>query len=90
MEKTFITLLIAGILSLQSCDEKKQQTKDNNIPTIKNPYLGQKPPGLRPLPFAPGIVSTDLYEVNSAFTPDMKAFYFIISGLENKKSAFYV
>ncbi|AZQ58297.1 hypothetical protein EJ994_05545 [Maribacter sp. MJ134] len=89
MEKTFITLLIAGILSLQSCDAKKQKTKDNNIPTIKNPYLGQKPPGLRPLPFAPGLVSTDLYEVNSAFTPDMKAFYFIRRGEENKKSAFY-
>lgn len=89
MEKTFITLLIAGILSLQSCDAKKQQTKDNNIPTIKNPYLGQKPPGLIPIPFAPGLVSTDLYEVNSAFTPDMKAFYFIRRGEENKKSAFY-
>lgn len=89
MEKTFITLLIAGILSLQSCDAKKQQTKDNNIPTIKNPYLGQKPPGLTPIPFAPGLVSTDLYEVNSAFTPDMKAFYFIRRGEEHKKSAFY-
>ena len=89
MEKTFITLLIAGILSLQSCDAKKQKTKDTNIPTIKNPYLGQKPPGLTPIPFAPGLVSTDLYEVNSAFTPDMKAFYFIRRGEEHKKSAFY-
>lgn len=89
MEKTFITLLIAGILSLQSCDAKKQKTKDNNIPTIKNPYLGQKPPGLKPIPFAPGLVSTDLYEVNSAFTPDMKAFYFIRRGEEHTKSAFY-
>ena len=89
MKKTLITLLIAGILSLQSCDEKKQQTKDNNIPTIKNAYLGQKLPGSTPIPFAPGLVSTDLYEVNSAFTPDMKAFYFIRRGEEHKKSAFY-
>ncbi len=89
MGKTFLTLLIAGILSLQSCDAKKQQTKDNNIPTIKNSYLGQKPPELTPIPFAPGLVSTDLYEVNSAFTPDMKAFYFIRRGEEHKKSAFY-
>ncbi|MEQ5791484.1 PD40 domain-containing protein [Muricauda sp. NFXS6] len=89
MEKTFITLLIAGILSLQSCNIKKRQTPDNNIPTFKNPYLGQKPPGLKPIPFAPGLVSTDLYEVNSAFTPDMKAFYFIRRGEEHKKSAFY-
>lgn len=36
MEKTFITLLIAELLSLQSCDAKKQQTKDNNTPSIKN------------------------------------------------------
>ncbi|WP_116770541.1 PD40 domain-containing protein [Maribacter litoralis] len=89
MEKTFITLLIVGILSLQSCDAKKQKTKDNNIPTIKNPYLGQKPPGLKPIPFAPGLVSTEIYEYDGAFTPDMKAFYFIRRGEENKKSAFY-
>ena len=89
MEKTYITLLIAGILSLQSCDTKKQQTKESDIPSIENPYLGQKPPGLTPMPFAPGLVSTEIYEYDGAFTPDMKAFYFIRRGEENKKSAFY-
>ncbi|MGB3150360.1 MAG: hypothetical protein WBB27_06815 [Maribacter sp.] len=89
MERTFITLLIAGILSLQSCDAKKQQTNDNNTPSIKNQYLGQKPPGLTPIPFAPGLVSTEIYEYDGAFSKDMKAFYFIRRGEENKKSAFY-
>jgi len=32
--------------------------KDSN-PAIKNPYLGQSPPGLTPKPFAPGIVTTE-------------------------------
>jgi hypothetical protein len=28
-------------------------------PNLKGPYLGQKPPGLKPQAFAPGIVTTD-------------------------------
>jgi Tol biopolymer transport system component len=47
-----------------------------NIPVLKGPYLGQKPPGLTPEVFAPGIVSTDSHEMNTAFTPDGKEFYF--------------
>ncbi|WP_439132330.1 hypothetical protein [Polaribacter sp.] len=89
MKKTYHIILIVGILFLQSCNTKKSQTPNNHIPNFKTPYLGQKPPGLTPIPFAPDLVSTDLYEVNSAFTPDMKAFYFIRRGEENKTSAFY-
>ena len=89
MEKTNITILIAWILLLQSCDTKKQQTEGNNMPTFENAYLGQKPPGLTPIPFAPGMVSTEIYEYDGAFAHDMKAFYFIRRGEENKTSAFY-
>lgn len=44
---------------------------------LEGPYLGQEPPGLIPEVFAPGIVSTARYELFSAFTPDMKEFYFV-------------
>jgi len=43
---------------------------------IENPYLGQKPPGLTPEVFAPGIVSTEHRDWTGRFTPDMKEYYF--------------
>jgi len=46
--------------------------------TVKGEYMGQKPPGLTPELFAPGIVSTGLDELNSVFTPDGKEFYFAV------------
>ena len=89
MNKTYTILFLVGILSLHGCNTKKEETKDSDTPTIEKPYLGQKPPGMVPIPFAPGLVSTEIYEYDGAFTPDMKAFYFIRRGEENKKSAFY-
>ena len=81
--------MLVLLLSLHACKTETEKTKDSSIPTIANPYLGQKPPGMLPIPFAPGLVSTEIYEYDGAFTPDMKAFYFIRRGEENKKSTFY-
>jgi len=39
-------------------------------PMAKGPYLGQKPPGMTPEIFAPGIISTDKTEYTPAFTPE--------------------
>lgn len=91
MKKFSISIFILFSLIVNAQDKNSGYTdiKENDSLTIENPYLGQEPPGLTPIPFAPGLVSTDLIEVNSAFTPDMKAFYFIRRGEENKKSAFY-
>lgn len=41
-----------------------------------SPYLGQPPPGEKPVPFAPGLVNTDAVELNSVFTPDGREFFF--------------
>jgi hypothetical protein len=35
------------------------EARQNDWPVLKGPYLGQKPPGMTPEVFAPGIVSTD-------------------------------
>lgn len=44
---------------------------------LKGKYLGQKPPGLKPEVFAPGIVSTrGGHEFSCTFSPDGKEFYF--------------
>jgi len=53
------------------------------------PYLGQKPPGLTPAVFAPGIVSTPTaWEAAISFTPDGSEVFFtrrlVISGNENR------
>lgn len=49
---------------------------DSDYPLIEGPYLGQKPPGSTPEPFAPGIVSTKHRDLSGFFSPDMKEFYF--------------
>jgi ankyrin repeat protein len=45
---------------------------------LEGEYLGQEKPGLTPVMFAPGVVSTEKGELNSVFTPDGKEFYFAI------------
>lgn len=89
MNKAYIIILFVGILTLYRCNSKKEQKRNNDTPTIENPYLGQKPPGMIPIPFASGLVSTEIYEYSSAFSPDMKSFYFIRRGEKNIKSTFY-
>lgn len=44
---------------------------------LQGPYLGQKPPALRPAVFAPGLVSTEkFFEFSATFSPDGDEFYF--------------
>ena len=81
--------VLLSVIFLSACKTENSKTIEDNSLTIENQYLGQKPPGLIPIPFAPGLVSTEIHETNSAFTPDMKAFYFVRRGEENKTSAFY-
>jgi len=51
------------------------------FPTLRGPYLGQKPPGAAPALFAPGIVSTGLYERDLAVTPQGdEIFYGLVFG----------
>ena len=39
------------------CPARIRQVNPNEFPAVQGPYLGQKPPGLKPELFAPGIVS---------------------------------
>lgn len=89
MKKTYYLSILIVLLLFNACKTKTQDSNEEDVQTIQKPYLGQTPPSLNPIPFAPGLVSTDIYEYDGAFTPDMKAFYFIRRGEENKKSAFY-
>lgn len=61
-----VMLVIATSVSVQQKD----------FPTLTGPYLGQKPPGMKPVIFAPGIVSTRIGVASISFTPDGKEVYF--------------
>lgn len=54
-----------------------QSNNQDEFPLLTGPYLGQKPPGLIPELFAPGIVSTDDLEIEGIFSPNMDEFYFV-------------
>lgn len=77
MKKTYFILILVLALFLNACNTKKQSAQDSDSPTIESPYLGQKPPGLIPEPFAPGMVTTEGWQIDGVFTPDLKEFYFI-------------
>lgn len=73
-----ITLLtLVSALSLTTVFAQENSTDDAGTPILEGSYLGQKPPRLAPEAFAPGIISTQGWEMSGVFTPDMKEFYFI-------------
>lgn len=78
--------IIAGFLLLISIFVWNWAQNDE-FPVLKGDYLGQKPPGITPEIFAPGIVSTNKSEFNAAFSPDQKYFFFSVneSGRETMK-----
>jgi hypothetical protein len=51
-------------------------TTQDKFPVLKGPYLGQKPPGMTPEIFAPGIVSTGMNESSLVFSPDHSELYY--------------
>lgn len=93
MKKAYIILIFILGVFLNACHSKSKNSKDYNSTIVENPYLGQKPPGLMPEPFAPGMVTSQNWEYGGVFTPDLKEFYFIRevgSNEENKKQEFVV
>lgn len=57
---------------------------------VKGPYLGQKPPGLTPEVFAPGIVSMKgRHEGAVAFSPDLDEIYFNAQNQNRESQIFF-
>ncbi len=82
--KTNLILILTITLSLNTITAQETVEPGAYDPNLTGPYLGQKPPGSTAEVFAPGIVSTRLYELFSAFTPDMREFYFVRYDEEDK------
>ena len=55
---------------------KNLLSQQSDFPKLRGPYLGQKPPGMTPEIFAPGIVSTESHEFSCCFSTDGNEFYF--------------
>ena len=78
----YIGLIFSAIIFLINC------TKHDDYFVLKGPYLGQKFPGEISVLFASGIVSTDLDELNSVFSPDGQEFYFCVRNFSGAVSIF--
>ena len=84
-----VSLLIL-VIFLGNCKEDKSNTKKNDSSNKENLYLGLKPPGLTPKPFAPDIISTEVHlESAVMFSPDMKELTFTRQGGEYKKTKLF-
>jgi WD40 repeat protein len=73
MKRVYASIVLLLSVLMMSGNSYSQ----DEMPVLEGPYLGQKPPGLIPEVFAPGIISTKGWEVGGVFTPDIKEFYFI-------------
>lgn len=51
-----------------------------DFPELEGPYMGQPGPGMKAEVFAPGIISTDAWELEAVFAPGMHEFYFTTKG----------
>jgi len=73
----FIAAILVVGLFFSACKSKNHHVKASDSRTKERPYLGQKRPGIIPEMFAPGMVSTENWEMSGVFTPDQKEFYYI-------------
>jgi len=79
--RVIIMFLLTSVISLNIGFGQNRLITSPDFPSLEDRYLGQKPPGLTPELFAPGIISTNEYvEGYIEFTPDMKEVYFTRHG----------
>ena len=57
--------------------EENYKAQQDDFPKLTGPYLGQKPPGMTPEIFAPGIVSLGFHEHGMALSPDGKDIFYV-------------
>lgn len=75
MRKTILLFSIVSVIfvALTSC------ARQSDFPVLRGAYLGQKPPGMTPELFAPGVVTTEYHEHSSpAFSPDGNEVYWSV------------
>ena len=73
-QQYLVQLIILNVLMFSSC------SRQNDFPVLRGPYLGQKPPGMTPKIFAPGIICTHMDDWAIRFSPDGNEIYFTVTG----------
>ena len=90
MKKTHLALTLVLVLFFNACKVNKQNLKDKNSSIIESPYFGQKPPGLTPEIFAPGIISIDgRYEHGISFSPNLDEVFFSANKKDKDPSIYF-
>lgn len=69
--------LIVGVLLIPAISAQQRDS-----PKLTGPYLGQKPPGMTPEPFASGIIPSTRYHTTPVFTPDGTEVYWKMQGIK--------
>lgn len=68
--RTIALSLLTLFITVNSGISQEMGKTNSDIPVLKGPYLGQKPPGITPEIFAPGIISTaEGFEYAISFHP---------------------
>jgi hypothetical protein len=74
MNKRFWSQVLA--LAFLALSSGVQAGGQDPFPRLQGPFLGQKPPGMTPVPFAPGIITTGADEGSSGFALKGTVFVF--------------
>ena len=90
MKKVYLILIFVLSLLLNGCNTKKQNSIVSDLSTVQSPYFGQKPPGIIPELFAPGIVSINgRYEHGISFSPNLEEVYFSANNKDKDPSIYF-
>ncbi|HUW92331.1 MAG TPA: hypothetical protein VMV74_04135 [Bacteroidales bacterium] len=80
MRSALVVLFLLAMTATCSFSQKNGHSISVvQFPILSGPYLGQTPPGIQPVVFAPGIVSTGLYTRDISMINDGNEIYFCIS-----------
>jgi len=88
-EKTMQSIRLFCLITFLLGTIAFSQEKSDEFPTLKGPYLGQKPPGMNPEVFAPEVFSNFKYTFCSVFSPDGKEYYFAGAKSDDNKAGIY-
>ncbi len=59
--------IVTLVLVAMGCSSPPVDEVAEDSPVLSGPYLGQEPPGLEGELFAPGVMSTEMDELNAVF-----------------------
>ncbi len=74
--KTIKFFILTLAISVNGLFAQENTESSFSFPILEGPYMGQKPPGKKAEPFAPGIISKGGWEIEGVFAPGLNEFYF--------------